>query len=108
MDFTSEFLVTLTGLVLSLFFAYFPGVKVWFDKLDPVYKPLLNLGILLLVSVGAYLYKCRLEPVCLQANLEMAFLAFFGAVVANQTTYGVAVRQVKQKAKANLMRQWHG
>ena len=105
MELTSELIVTLSGVVLSLFFAYFPGVKAWFEQLDPVYKPLLNLGVLLVVATGAYLYGCRLDAACLSQNLEGAIFAFVGALVANQTTFQVAVKQVKRQS---TMRQWHG
>ena len=103
MDYTSELIVTLTGFALSLFFAYFPGVKNWFDELPSEQKPLLNLGVLFAVAVGAYLYKCRLEPVCLQTNLEMAIIAFIGAMVTNQTTYQIGVKQQKRAERRAQM-----
>lgn len=96
MDLTSELIVSLSGIVVSLFFAYFPGVKAWFDALNPIHKPLWNLGVLFVVAAGAYLYGCRLDAACLQAGLENAILAFIGALVANQTTFAVAVKQVKR------------
>lgn len=105
MELTSELIVTLSGVVVSLFFAYFPGVKNWFDALDPVHKPLWNLGVLFLVTAGAFLYSCRLDAACLSANLEGAVFAFIGALVANQTTFQVAVKQIKRNT---VMRQWHG
>lgn len=100
-DLTAELIVSLSGIVVSLFFAYFPGVKNWFDALDPVYKPLWNLGVLLLVSIGAYLYGCRLDAACLSSHLEATVLAFIGALVSNQATFQIAVKQVKRRAALN-------
>ena len=97
---TPEQLVVLLGAVLSLVFAYFPWVKDWFDGLDSKVKPLLNAGLLLALALAlvgvsctglAYYFECS------TTGLVEALIVWLLAVVANQATYAVAVRQIKQK-----------
>ena len=93
-------LVVLLGAVLSLVFAYFPWVKDWFEGLDSVWKPLLNAGLLLvlalaLVGLGCIDFVDYFE--CSTEGLIQALIVWLWAVVANQATYAVAVRQIKQK-----------
>lgn len=95
-----EELVALLGVILSLVFAYFPWIKDWFDGLDSVWKPLLNAGLLLVLALGlvglgcldlAYYFECS------QAGVIEALKVWVMAVIANQATYAVAVRQFKQR-----------
>jgi hypothetical protein len=97
---TPEQLIVLLGAVLSLVFAYFPWVKDWFEGLDSVWKPLLNAGLLLvlalvLVGLGCIDFVDYFE--CSTAGLIEALIVWLLAVVANQATYAVAVRQFKQR-----------
>ncbi len=97
---TPEELVVLLGAVLALVFAYFPWVKDWIDGLDSVWKPLTNAGLLLvlalaLVGLGCLNFVDYFE--CSTAGVIEALIVWLFAVVANQATYAVAVRQVKQK-----------
>lgn len=97
---TPEQLAALLGSILALVFAYFPWVKDWFDGLDSVWKPLLNAGLLLvlaLVLVGLNCIDFVNYFECSQAGLIEALMVWLLAIVANQVTYAVAVRQIKQK-----------
>jgi hypothetical protein len=96
MEWSSEILLALVGAVLSLVFAYFPWVKTWFEGVPSEFKPLLNVAVLLVVTAGRLLWLCQFAPACLGAEWQHALTAFFAAIVANQTTYFVAVRQFKQ------------
>ena len=92
-------LAALLGSILALVFAYFPWVKKWFDGLDSVYKPLLNAGLLLvlalvLVGLGCIDFVKYFE--CSQTGLIEAFMVWLLAIVSNQVTYAVAVRQFKK------------
>ena len=97
---TPEQLVVLLGAVLSLVFAYFPWVKDWFEGLDSVWKPLLNAGLLLVLALALVGLGC-LNVVdyfeCSTAGVIEALIVWLFAVVANQATYAVVVRQIKQK-----------
>ena len=93
---TSEILVALFGTILSLVFAYFPWVKQWFEALDPVYKPLLNAGLLLVLAYALYGLSCAGVVsyfACTGQGAIDALVVWFYAIVANQLTYQVAVRQ---------------
>jgi len=93
---TPEILIALLGAILSLVFGYFPWVKQWFEALDPVYKPLLNAGLLLILVYALYGLSCAgllaYFPCTGQGALD-ALVVWFYAIVANQTTYAVLVRQ---------------
>lgn len=97
-EWTPDGLVALTGVVISLVFAYFPWVRDWFDKLDPYKKPLVNLLAVLAVTSGNLLIVCKIEVVCLQNELPVALSTFVAALILNQTTYQFGVRQIKQAA----------
>jgi hypothetical protein len=96
---TSEVLAALLGTLLSLFFAYIPWVKDKFEQLNSKWKPLLNAGLLLILAailVGLDCANVTFYFGCDQAGVLQALQVWFFAVVANQTTYFVAVRQVRQ------------
>lgn len=97
-DWSSEILATLLGVVMSLIFAYLPGVKDWFDSLDSRWKPLVNLGALLLVTAGRLVWLCKADLACMQAELPAALMAFLTALVSNQMTFTFAVKQFKKLA----------
>lgn len=93
MDFTPDALVTLSGVILSLAFGLIPILRDWFDGFDPRWKPLLMAGVLLLVTVGKLLFDCQLDGACLAASWASYLWVWLASIVANQTTYQVAVRQ---------------
>ncbi len=96
-EWTPDGLVALTGIVTSLVFAYFPKIKTWFGALDSDKKPLVNLLVILAVTLGQLLITCQVVVVCLQAQAPQAVSTFIAALILNQTTYLVAVRQFKQQ-----------
>ena len=93
---TPEVLIAIFGAILSLVFAYFPWVKQWFEQLNPVYKPLLNAGLLLVLVYAIYGLSCAgvlaYFPCTGQGALD-ALVVWFYAIVANQAAYQVLVRQ---------------
>jgi hypothetical protein len=103
MEWDAKALIALSGVVVSLFLAYFPWVKDWFDGLDSRWKPLVNVGILVLVSAGRLLWACKVDTACLTAGLPAALEVLLYAIVANQVTYTTAVRQVKQEEMYQAM-----
>lgn len=99
-DWNSELLLALLGVVLSLIFAYLPGVKEWFETLDSRWKPLVNLGALLLVTAGRLVWLCKADLACMQINLPAALMAFLTALVSNQMTFTFLVKQFKKFARS--------
>lgn len=81
----------LAGSVSSLAFSYFPGVKSWFEGLSGDKKALVNLLVLAIVSVGAYIANCygvyELGLVCDKAGLVDLVKLFFATLVGSQTTW---------------------
>lgn len=81
----------LAGSVSSLVFSYFPGVKSWFDGLSSDKKALVNLLVLALVSVGAYIANCygiyELGLACDNDGLVDLVKLFFATLVGSQTTW---------------------
>lgn len=89
---TSDQLAIGAGILLSLFFSYIPGLNDWYNKLDATRKRLIMLAALVVVSCTAFGFGCwPAFPVhvvtCDAAGAWGLATAFFGALVANQTTY---------------------
>lgn len=97
-NWTADGLIAASGVAISLIFAYFPGVKDWFDKLDPRKKPLLNLIALAAMDVGYLLVSCNFDLQLITQKLPEAGAVLLAALIANMTTFTYAVKQVK-KAK---------
>lgn len=95
----ASLLSALGGGLLSLAFAYIPGLSDWFDKLTTVSKRLVMAVALLLVSIGAVALACGqiaipgVAIVCDQAGVTGVAWNFVFALVANQSAYTLAVRQ---------------
>lgn len=49
-QFTAVFIAALVGTILTVFFAYFPTVRVWFASLAPEKASLLKLGIMVVIA----------------------------------------------------------
>lgn len=96
MEWNADLLVSLSGVAFSLVFAYFPKVREWFDGLDKGYKPLINLGSILLVAVIRLVWLCEADLTCMEAQLPLVFESFVSALVANITTYNFAVKPFKK------------
>lgn len=89
---TAEQLSLIVGVVLSLLFSYFPGLKGWFEKLQPDEKRLVMLGVLFVVTAGIFGLSCaKLFEyfVCSWSGVWEAVKLFILAAVANQTAYSL-------------------
>ena len=88
---TAESLALYAGVVLSLLFGYFPGLKGWFDGLETGKKRLIMAGLLLAVSAGIFGLSCWkiVDPVvvCDQTGLVGLGKVFVLSVIANQATF---------------------
>lgn len=93
MSITPDVLISLAGVVLSLAFGLIPVLGAWYDTLPKEWKPLFMVGVLALVTLGKLLVDCAAVWDCVAANFGSYLMAFFLAVIANQTTYQVAIKQ---------------
>jgi len=97
---TSEQISLTAGVLLSLAFSYVPGLADGFGRLSPETKRLVMLGLLALVSAGAFGIACAgwgaewgLTLTCDQAGAWGLLKAFLLAVIANQATYQISPRR---------------
>jgi hypothetical protein len=91
---TVEFLSSVTGALLSLVFSYLPGVEGWYQKLEPVHKRLVMLGLLALTSLAIFGLGCTswanalgIPIACSQDGAIALLRVFITALVVNQSTY---------------------
>lgn len=91
---TAEGLGIVAGIVISLLFAYVPGLDIWYAKLPGTQKRLIMLGALLISALGAIGLGCigwdGVSVTCDQAGAKGMVEAFVLAVIANQSTYLIA------------------
>jgi hypothetical protein len=103
MELTTDVIVSLSGVVVSLLFAYFPWLRDWFDGLDTRWKPLWNAGVLLLVCAGYLAVSCGWDWVCIQANAGRALSVYGAALLANMATFNYGVKQFKQAQEVTCL-----
>ena len=95
----------LAGIVLSLVFAYIPGVDSWYAALSGAIKRVVMLVLLAVVSVGYVALACTPfgaqfgvpAEACTQAGFVTVVQAFIAAVIANQATYLLATPSKSKK-----------
>lgn len=89
----SDLLLAVTGVVISLLFSYFPGLKTWYENQSGK-KALIMLGAILVVSLAYFGLACT--PLALKIGIMVACttdgaltvaLAFVKIVIGNQATY---------------------
>jgi len=87
---TAEQLAAITGIVLSLAFSYIPGVKDWFDTLQPGKKQALMGALLIAVAGTVFGLSCSgiISAVsCSQSGAIGLVNVLINALIANQSTY---------------------
>ena len=88
--------MSLAGAVLALLFGYVPGLRQWFEALEPTRKALVMAGALLLASVLLYLAGCytpwQVGVTCDETGFWTLTQMFIAALVANQATYLIGVK----------------
>ena len=92
----SNVVMSLAGAVLALLFGYVPGVRTWYEALEPTRKALVMAGALLLASVLLYLAGCytpwQVGVTCDETGFWTLTQMFIAALVANQATYLIGVK----------------
>lgn len=103
---TAQALSAAAGILLSLLFSYVPGINTWYATQSKEAKQAIMLGLLLIISLGAFGLACAgmlyqlfgIEITCDQAGgMELA-TAFFAALIANQATFLASPQTKKVKA----------
>ena len=106
---TPEVIAYTVGLIIPLFFTFFPKVKEWYEALDSTYKGLIILALFILIGLGP------LVPVCLgwfvttfpsytcnQVGVEQAVNVTIAAVAGYATTYLPVARPASKKLAARM------
>ena len=105
---SGEVLASLAGVVVQLFFAYFPGVKSWYEAQSGAVKGGMQIGILALLAFGGFLPVClgwftnQIPLTCDQAGVEQAVINFVLALAVNQGLYATLVRPLKKGSFASV------
>lgn len=91
MNLTSEILVSIAGVVLSLLFSYIPGLRVWFGALVSEKKQLIMLAALIIVTGGVFGLGCAgvldIGIPCDKGGVISIIRLLILALIANQSTY---------------------
>jgi len=89
----SDLLLATAGILLSLVFTYFPGLKTWYEA-QTGKKALIMLGVILIVSLGYFGLACTalaakigISVACTTDGALIVALAFVKIVIGNQATY---------------------
>lgn len=104
---SSEVLILLSGGILSLFFMYFPKWRVQFAELPSEQKQIINLVLIILLAVGAFVMTCTnfyLIPgiLCTKNGVLQLLIYVFLAGGGNQLAYKYSPQPSDvQEAKAN-------
>lgn len=92
---TPEFIGAAAGVLLSVLFAYVPGVKPWFDALTGVNKRLVLFAAMFVVSVAIFALGCARGVFGLTCDGDGVFRVVYiltAAVIASQTAYSIEGR----------------
>lgn len=98
-----ELLVMIAGSLLSLAVRYVPQLRERYDRLDAEGKARVMAVALVLVTLGVFGLACAnllvlfgLEVACTAASAVQLIQLLFLALMANQSTYMIAVRPAKK------------
>ena len=93
---TDNIIASMAGALLSLLFGYAPGLRPWFEALEPTRKALVMLGLLAVASLLLYLAACytpwQVGVTCDETGVWQLAQLFIAAAVANQAAYLLAVK----------------
>ena len=97
----AEQLAAVSGIVLSLIFAYIPGIKDIFDKLPkPEYKAAVMAVLTILVGAGLFGLGCakwfNVPLTCDQAGVEQLVNSIVGVLIGMAGGYVTLVRPFKK------------
>lgn len=90
----------LAGAILALLFGYAPGLRPWYEALEPTRKALVML-LLLVVAAGVLYGAACYTPfdtggvTCDEPGVWLVVRLFLAALVANQATYLISVKPTR-------------
>jgi hypothetical protein len=94
-----ETLSLVAGAILSLLIEYFPGFRLWHERLSPEQKRWLMLGMITLVAVAIYFAYCHfsvsvpdLEVSCNASGIINLLRIVIMVAISNQTTHKLIKR----------------
>lgn len=95
----SNGVMMLAGALLALLFGYAPGLRDWYEALEPTRKALVMAGLLLLAALLLYGAACytpwQVGVTCDEAGFWRLVELFLAALVANQATYLIGVKPTR-------------
>lgn len=104
----ADTLGSIVGVILSLAFAYIPGVKDWYDQRTSTEKAGIMALLLVAASLGIFAASCgQLVSVgitCDKAGLVALAQILIMALIANQGAYTLLVRPFKPAALSTNLR----
>lgn len=96
---SADILASVSGVLVSLLFAYLPGLRDWFDGLDGTYKRLVLLASGLVTAGAIFGLSCAnidllgVMVTCDKVGALECVRAFILFAVANQSTYTLLPKQ---------------
>lgn len=103
---SADTLSQIVGIVLSLAFAYIPGVKDWYDLRSKTEKAAIMAGLLVVVALGIFGASCgQLVSVgitCDKAGAVGLVQILIMALIANQSAYVLLVKPYQPSVATNL------
>lgn len=92
-----ETLILIVGILISLAFEKFPAMKVWFDGVDRIYKPLIMALLSVIASLIIFSMACfypivfafKPELVCSTASAADMIIYSFVAFGGNQAFFAI-------------------
>lgn len=93
-----ETLSMIAGVVLTLLFSYVPGIAGWYQTFTAEKKSLVMLGLLVIVSIGAFSLSCAgwiAGLACTTVDLQRLVGCLLLAVIANQSVYKISPQPYK-------------
>jgi hypothetical protein len=100
---TVEQLGSIAGVVLSLALGYIPGLAEWYANKDTRSKARIMGALLIIVALAIFAMACAhiiagigLAVVCTKVSLLQLVQILIAALIANQSTFMLAVRPFKR------------
>jgi uncharacterized membrane protein len=99
---TAETLALIVGAILSLAFAYIPGLRTKYEALSSEMKAAIMAGIMLIVTITIYAMACAsvlnlfgVEVACTKEGAAELLKILISALMANQASYLLLVKPYK-------------
>ena len=98
---TSELLIAIAGVILSLVFEFFPKIGMWYNMQPDNKQRLIMLGVILAAALGVYGLSCAQlvdDVTCDKNGLFELMKLFIAGIIANQSTHAITPRVTKRQS----------